>query len=160
MHLFQEIKATECWMQRIWCTNWFYSPPANPVKKRPTYNIATDVAHMMHAHPIANGRTSASSVVFRPIRSMTRPIIKQLMMPPTLEFEPIHENCSGVTGKPYAWSSTIFDWVGELQPSIQPAASAPLVAKSIDTVDYFIGLEINLLLIQKVYSKLKIYLSA
>lgn len=76
-------------------------PPANPVKKRPKYNITTDEAHIMHAQPMVNGMTSASIVVLRPNRSMTKPIIRQLTMPPKFELEPTQEYCSDDTEKSY-----------------------------------------------------------
>lgn len=65
------------------------------------YNITTDDAHIMNAHPMVNGMTSVSIVVLRPMPSMTKPMIRQLIMPPKFEFEPTHENCSADTGKAY-----------------------------------------------------------
>lgn len=49
-------------------------------------------------------------------------------MPPSVARDPIQENCSALTLKSYPEFLTTSFSAGELQPSTQPAASAPVVA--------------------------------
>lgn len=85
--------------------------------------------HIIKAHPIKNGTINKIIVFFRPKKSIINPIIKQLNIAPTVASEPIHENCSCVTGNPYAFS-LMCNSAGELQPNTQPAAKAPVDANN------------------------------
>lgn len=104
------------------------APPANPTRKRPKYKLNTPGGHTTNAHPTINGTINRIIVLFRPKKSMTKPMIRQLNIPPTVASDPIHENCSSVTGNPYALCLMISNSAGELHPNTQPAANAPDVA--------------------------------